>query len=231
MAELLIVVAIVAVLVAIAIPVFTSQLEKSREATDLANVRSAYAEVMAEVQTGAEVQSGSVVSRTVPLKQQVDGWQTDGDITIGGITHRKNAGDTDHWKGVPTSKGTCKVSYSVANGVVFKWGDASSASGGGSSSTSAHYFSQLKSALTDLDLEDIRENASKSGGFHAFLIQDGSVTSRCVSTIDDPNIAISGWPAGAVAAVFSHDGITFGFYNEDWSEQTSWTVGNEWTYE
>ena len=42
LAELLIVVAIIAVLVAIAIPVFTTQLEKSREATDIANVRSAY---------------------------------------------------------------------------------------------------------------------------------------------------------------------------------------------
>ena len=33
------------VLVAISIPIFTNQLEKAREATDLANVRSAYAEV------------------------------------------------------------------------------------------------------------------------------------------------------------------------------------------
>ncbi|MBP3893681.1 MAG: prepilin-type N-terminal cleavage/methylation domain-containing protein, partial [Atopobiaceae bacterium] len=45
--EMLVVVAIIAVLVAIAIPVFMSQIEKSREAADLANVRSAYAEVMA----------------------------------------------------------------------------------------------------------------------------------------------------------------------------------------
>ena len=33
---------------AIAIPIFTTQLEKSREATDIANIRSAYAEAMAE---------------------------------------------------------------------------------------------------------------------------------------------------------------------------------------
>ena len=44
LAELLIVVAIIAVLVAIAIPVFTGQLEKAREAADLANIRAAYAE-------------------------------------------------------------------------------------------------------------------------------------------------------------------------------------------
>lgn len=51
LAELLVVVAIIAVLVAIAIPVFSSQLEKAREATDLANIRAAYAEVMAAVIT------------------------------------------------------------------------------------------------------------------------------------------------------------------------------------
>ncbi len=43
MAELLIVVAIIAVLVAISIPVFIGQLERSREATDMANARNAYA--------------------------------------------------------------------------------------------------------------------------------------------------------------------------------------------
>ena len=43
LAELLIVVAIIGVLTAVAIPVFSSQLEKSREATDIANLRSAKA--------------------------------------------------------------------------------------------------------------------------------------------------------------------------------------------
>ncbi len=47
MAELLIVVAIIAVLVAIAIPVFGAQLEKAKIATDEANVRSWYAEQVA----------------------------------------------------------------------------------------------------------------------------------------------------------------------------------------
>ena len=45
--ELLIVVAIIAVLVAIAIPLFTNQLEKSREAVDEANIRDAYAVLVA----------------------------------------------------------------------------------------------------------------------------------------------------------------------------------------
>ena len=47
LAELLIVVAIIGVLVAISIPIFTSQLEKSREAVDIANLRSAKAEAVA----------------------------------------------------------------------------------------------------------------------------------------------------------------------------------------
>ena len=51
LAELLIVVAIIAVLVAISIPIFNTQLEKAREATDAANLRAAYAEVMAAALT------------------------------------------------------------------------------------------------------------------------------------------------------------------------------------
>jgi len=47
LAELLIVVAIIGVLVAISIPIFSAQLEKAREATDQANIRNAYAEVTA----------------------------------------------------------------------------------------------------------------------------------------------------------------------------------------
>lgn len=83
MAELLIVVAIIAVLVAIAIPIFTAQLEKSREATDAANIRAAYAEVVAaEVsgEAGNTTASGSHYSVVVPLKQTKAGWQTEPDL-------------------------------------------------------------------------------------------------------------------------------------------------------
>ena len=47
--EMLIVVAIIAVLVAIAIPTFTSSLNKARVATDEANIRSGYASVMLDI--------------------------------------------------------------------------------------------------------------------------------------------------------------------------------------
>ena len=50
LAELLIVVAVVGILVAISIPVFTSQLHKSKVATDEANLRSYYSVLMADYQ-------------------------------------------------------------------------------------------------------------------------------------------------------------------------------------
>ena len=79
LAELLIVVAIIAVLVAIAIPVFTSQLEKAREATDLANLRSAYAEQMTGILTWDGTEDGVPEDIHVTAKQTQDNWQSNGD--------------------------------------------------------------------------------------------------------------------------------------------------------
>ena len=51
LAELLIVVAIIAVLVAISVPVFSAQLNQSKYATDVANARSIYSELAADYLT------------------------------------------------------------------------------------------------------------------------------------------------------------------------------------
>ena len=67
--EMLIVVAIIAILVAIAIPVFTAQLEKARETTDLANIRSAYAKVLANYLT-----DNTTEAETVKVVQTVAGF-------------------------------------------------------------------------------------------------------------------------------------------------------------
>ena len=98
LAELLIVVAIIAVLVAIAIPIFVNQLEKGREATDIANIRDIYAEVAVSMLTndlGAKVGNKATVGNALEaectatgntikiavdkfaLAQKVDNWQTD----------------------------------------------------------------------------------------------------------------------------------------------------------
>ena len=78
LAELLIVVAIIAVLVAIGIPIFTSQLEKSREAADAANIRSQYAQVMAEaITSGIDVNIDGQDFGKIELRQKQADWQTE----------------------------------------------------------------------------------------------------------------------------------------------------------
>ena len=102
--ELLIVVAIIAVLIAIAIPVLNGQLEKAREAADAANIRSAYAEVMVqslEAETGED--EDDIESDDITLTQKQDGWQTadvaDSLAKLGTV------------EGTPSAGGTAKVAY------------------------------------------------------------------------------------------------------------------------
>ena len=120
LAELLIVVAIIAVLTAVSIPIFTNQLEKSREATDLANVRNAYSEVMMAAlveDTSSPLYQGGLYQRTVPLKQARNGWSMNADkLVVGGISR-----SDDHWKGKdPRAKGRCKVYY-IEGEVYLNW--------------------------------------------------------------------------------------------------------------
>ena len=114
--EMLIVIAIVAVLISVAVPVLSSQLERSREAVDLANVRSAYAQVSTEALLG-----NTGVPVTVKLKQKQAGWQSADPVNIGGIVHSKSVGDTDNWKGNAAPDGSCEVTYDETHGVVLIW--------------------------------------------------------------------------------------------------------------
>lgn len=100
LAELLIVVAIIAVLVGIAIPVFTSQLEKAREATDAANIRDAYAEVMTKA-----ISTGDEDAITVSLTQKKNAWQTTFEFPCEEI-------------GEPKVDGTAVVSYKNGAAVI-----------------------------------------------------------------------------------------------------------------
>lgn len=99
LAELLIVVAIIAVLVAIAIPVFNAQLEKSREAVDAANIRAAYAEVMADAVTGKED-----TQKTVTLKQEDEGWKNSFDFPENLVSTTEQA---------PKKGGSATLSYNA----------------------------------------------------------------------------------------------------------------------
>ena len=83
LAELLVVVAIIAVLVAIAIPIFTSSTKKAEEAVEVANARAVYAEGM------VGVLDGSITAATDTKAETYDGktytftptFGTDGTLT------------------------------------------------------------------------------------------------------------------------------------------------------
>jgi type IV pilus assembly protein PilA len=104
--EMLIVVAIIAVLIAIAIPIFTSQLERARDSTSVANIRSAYAEAQATALVGksttddnidssstytVKTSSGTIIVKNVRIESQAaDNWNNYGD-EIGFINDKVTA--------------------------------------------------------------------------------------------------------------------------------------------
>lgn len=111
LAELLIVVAIIAVLVAIAIPVFSAQLEKSREATDAANIRAAYAEAMT---VALQSNDGTGTATSVEMTQTKAGW----DNFDGKIAGQYDPSNTDGLKDVVKGN-TVTVSIAADGTVTF----------------------------------------------------------------------------------------------------------------
>lgn len=79
------------VLVAISIPIFTSQLEKAREAVDAANIRAAYAEVASAALTQNDTK---ICSKEITMKQKQKGWQSDIDFTAELKTSEANIVDS-----------------------------------------------------------------------------------------------------------------------------------------
>lgn len=114
--ELIVVLTILGVLAAMLIPALQGYIEKALETSDLVNVRAAYMQVLSDATTG-----DVTAEQTVQLKQGQDGWQHFDPVTIAGITHAADEGDTDNWKGSPTAHGTCRVSYVEGTGVVLTW--------------------------------------------------------------------------------------------------------------
>lgn len=126
--ELIVVVSILAVLVGLLAPAYSKYIERSRESVDLANVRSAYDELMIEAAT-----ENQTTTKVVPLKQKIAGWQSMNTVSIGGISHTNGEGDTKHWIGDPVKGGVCEVSL-TENGVLFNW------KGGSGNSTEKYFF-------------------------------------------------------------------------------------------
>ena len=116
--ELIVVLVILAILAAFMIPALIQYIERSLEASDLIEVRAVYIDVL----TAVTEQDSENMSKTVKLKQKQDDWQSRDPITIAGVTHYKEQGDTANWKGIPVVGGECKVYYdSAAAVIVFDW--------------------------------------------------------------------------------------------------------------
>ena len=124
LAELLIVVAIIAVLVAISIPILTSQLEKAREATDLANIRAAYAEASAAAVAGTTDDAKVTVTGTgdsASYAVTTDPAQSTGafdkvENNIKWVTLPNNVTKGTPFTVTVTAKGTVTVTQAAASG-------------------------------------------------------------------------------------------------------------------
>ena len=109
--EMLIVVAIIAILIAIAIPTFSGSLEKARLAADEANVRAAYSEAMSDFLTKQVDTADPSASKSTKNNMQTtcsSGKVGDVDVAIGDIT----AANINWAKGSPAT-----VTVSSTNGV------------------------------------------------------------------------------------------------------------------
>ena len=168
--ELIVVVSILAVLVGLLAPAYSKYIERSRESVDLANVRSAYDELMIEAAT-----ENQTTTKVVPLKQKIAGWQSMNTVSIGGISHTNGEGDTEHWIGDPVKGGVCEVSL-TENGVLFNW------KGGSGNSTEKYFF----------DINEDLDKPLRESGVLDKLINDKNtyfeIDSRCPNSSMLPSV-------------------------------------------
>ena len=168
--ELIVVVSILTVLVGLLAPAYTKYIERSRESVDLANVRSAYDELMIE-----EATENQTTPKVVPLKQKIAGWQSMNTVSIGGISHTNGEADTEHWIGDPVKGGVCEVSL-TENGVLFNWKD-------GSGNSTKKYFFDIN--------EDLDEPIRKSGVLEQLITDKNyyfEIDSRCPNSSMLPSV-------------------------------------------
>ena len=160
--ELIVAISILAVLVGILSPAYTKYVERSREATDLANAKSAYSELMINVAEKDDEVPDPIV---FDLKQKVSDWQSPLPISVGGAAYNGTA--TANWSGTPGSNGFCVVSYDESKGVSFKWTDTAPCKGSLDSGITTGIEKNYNAYLTLGDAYNIRNNENMQNN-HAF---------------------------------------------------------------
>lgn len=104
LAELLVVVAVIAILTMIAIPVFSSHMERARETTDAANIRGLYGEVSVKALT----EGAPYTTQKTPLLQKKEGWQN-------GEYEKTFVALADRVSGHPVPGGSAWLEYSSSD--------------------------------------------------------------------------------------------------------------------
>ena len=119
LAELLIVVAIIAILVAVSIPVFTSRLEEAKKSTDLANIRAAKAaatsKYLSDEETGTfyyNAETGKLETPTSGAKpSSIKGYGQSTAVVDGASNAPKDSSGAKALKVVIVSDGTVTLSW------------------------------------------------------------------------------------------------------------------------
>ncbi|WP_108775625.1 type II secretion system protein [Lactimicrobium massiliense] len=119
LAELLIVVAIIAVLVAISIPIFSAQLEKSRDAVTLSNIRAAYAEAQSAYLTGSN--DGANVVYTPKKAAEGGKPASDATVVVKGVESKGTKTGLDGSNNLPIPKDSQEALANAMGGTAGKF--------------------------------------------------------------------------------------------------------------
>jgi hypothetical protein len=113
--------------VAISIPIFTSQLEKAREATDMANIKSAYAEASAAALTEEAWTDTSLAKDNTFINYKYTPGANGGNDSTWAITvkatQKSTANGTNGWANGKPTIGGVSVDVGTSQYVVTVYGD------------------------------------------------------------------------------------------------------------
>ena len=118
--EMLIVVAIIAVLVAIAIPIFTAQLDNARAETDAANIRSGYATATATILSNNVTESATYYLNS---DGSVSTDNSDGSVSTDSGTYKCKANASDLSDTTQSIAGTdaSTIGWKKDDGIKYAW--------------------------------------------------------------------------------------------------------------
>lgn len=187
LAELLIVVAIIGILVAVSVPIFSAQTTKAKASTDMANVRSAKAAASAEYMSDPD-------SYTLPAVFYYDA--DSGTVTTDEAvsSHYKGYGKStvkvDNANGIPNNDGTANIVSITVNKdgtYLAKWTDPKAGTaiiGTGSVQTEVNTSNVVQYTTGDTIYSIPEKTITKVGGSYYIVTADWSSTSGSTVTSD-----------------------------------------------